>query len=76
MSEILITGGAGFIGSHLAELLLSRDHQVTIVDDLSTGTPDNLKHLEEHESLTFISGDIGDGHLINCLLYTSDAADE
>ncbi len=72
MSEILITGGAGFIGSHLAELLLSRDHQVTIVDDLSTGTPDNLKHLEEHESLTFISGDIGDEHLINEVIENKD----
>ena len=72
MSEILITGGAGFIGSHLTELLLSRDHQVTIVDDLSTGTPENLKHLEGHTSLSFISGDIGDENLLNEVIENKD----
>ena len=72
MSEILITGGAGFIGSHLTELLLSRDHQVTIVDDLSTGTPENLKHLEGHTSLSFISGDIGDEDLVNEVIENKD----
>ena len=72
MSEILITGGAGFIGSHLTELLLSRDHQVTIVDDLSTGTPENLKHLEGHTSLSFISGDIGDENLVNEVIENKD----
>lgn len=41
----LITGGAGFIGSHLAEALLARGHQVTIMDDLSTGSVENIRHL-------------------------------
>src|SRR4051794_37863837 len=51
----LITGGAGFIGSHLAELLLARDHQVTVVDNLVTGRAENLRHLEGRPGLEFIS---------------------
>ncbi len=42
MTRSLITGGAGFIGSHLAELLLGQGHEVTVIDDLSTGSLDNL----------------------------------
>ncbi|MCA1587131.1 MAG: GDP-mannose 4,6-dehydratase [Chloroflexi bacterium] len=44
--RFLITGGAGFIGSHLAEALLSRGHRVHIIDDLSTGSIDNVRHLK------------------------------
>ncbi len=46
MSHALITGGAGFIGSHLAEKLLERGDRVTIIDNLSTGSFDNIAHLE------------------------------
>ncbi len=53
MPQTLITGGAGFIGSHLAELLLSRGHHVTIIDDLSTGSLDNIRHLIGHERFRF-----------------------
>lgn len=42
----LITGGAGFIGSHLAESLLALDHKVTVIDDLSTGSIRNIEHLK------------------------------
>jgi UDP-glucose 4-epimerase len=46
--RILITGGAGFIGSHLAEALLESGHEVFILDDLSTGCIDNIAHLKGH----------------------------
>lgn len=72
MSEILITGGAGFIGSHLTELLLTHNHTVTIVDDLSTGTPANLKHLEDHSGLIFIHGDIGNEELLHEVIQNKD----
>lgn len=45
--KILITGGAGFIGSHLTEAYLREGHEVYIIDNLSTGTLDNIKHLQE-----------------------------
>jgi UDP-glucose 4-epimerase len=45
--RVLITGGAGFIGSHLAEALLNGGHHVFIIDDLSTGSIDNIAHLKE-----------------------------
>jgi len=48
--RVLITGGAGFIGSHLAEIYLRRGDEVYILDDLSTGTLENIRHLQEHET--------------------------
>ena len=45
----LITGGAGFIGSHLAEELLRRGHEVFVLDDLSTGSINNIRHLKTHD---------------------------
>lgn len=44
--NVLITGGAGFIGSHMAEALLSRGNSVEIIDDLSTGSIGNIEHLK------------------------------
>jgi UDP-glucose 4-epimerase len=49
--KVLITGGAGFIGSHLAEKYLGLGHEVYIIDDLSTGTLNNIKHLQKDENL-------------------------
>src|SRR5712691_9798615 len=46
-TRALITGGAGFIGSHLAEQLLEQGQQVTIIDNLSTGQFENIAHLEK-----------------------------
>ncbi len=64
MKRILVTGGAGFIGSHLAEALLARGDAVTVVDDQSTGTFENLAAVREHPNLRSIEGDIGDPDLI------------
>ncbi len=51
--NILITGGAGFIGSHLAESLLSQGHEVTIIDNLSTGRFENIAHLTDNPRFHF-----------------------
>ena len=56
--RILLTGGAGFIGSHLAERLLGEGYRVTIVDDLSTGKRSNLAGVEANENFTFYEGSI------------------
>ncbi len=49
----LVTGGAGFIGSHLSEALLAQNHYVTIIDDLSTGRFENIQHLADHPRFEF-----------------------
>ncbi len=51
--KVLITGGAGFIGSHLAERYLTRDDYVFVIDDLSTGSIDNIRHLKAHERFEY-----------------------
>lgn len=54
----LVTGGAGFIGSHLCEMLLARGHEVVIVDSLACGQMKNLKSVEGHARLKFVKADI------------------
>ena len=51
--KFLITGGAGFIGSHMAENLLSQGHRVFVIDDLSTGTIENIDHLKENPDFAY-----------------------
>ncbi|MFI5398202.1 MAG: UDP-glucuronic acid decarboxylase family protein [Candidatus Binatia bacterium] len=58
MSRILITGGAGFIGSHLADRLLANGHTVVALDNLFTGHSRNISHLAGHESFQFIKHDV------------------
>jgi len=58
--RVLVTGGAGFIGSHLAEQLLERGHEVWVLDDLSTGSLSNLKTFEHHPSFHFVKGSVTD----------------
>jgi UDP-glucose 4-epimerase len=52
--RFLITGGAGFIGSHLADELLSQGHQVAILDDLSTGAMENIRHLKGQPGFSYV----------------------
>ena len=51
--RVLITGGGGFIGSHLSEKLLARGHSVHVLDDLSTGAMDNIRHLKESPAFAY-----------------------
>jgi dTDP-glucose 4,6-dehydratase len=56
--RILITGGAGFIGSHLCDRLLAEGHQVIAMDNLSTGSVNNIAHLAGHDNFLFIKHDV------------------
>jgi UDP-glucose 4-epimerase len=58
--RVVITGGAGFIGGHLCELLLARDTELVVVDDLSTGRIENVASLGDSGRLTLIEGDVLD----------------
>ncbi|MCK9307166.1 MAG: SDR family oxidoreductase [Methanoculleus sp.] len=60
----IVTGGAGFIGSNLAERLARDDHDVLIIDDLATGRRENIEHLLSHPRVTFIEGSVTDLDLL------------
>ena len=64
VSTCLITGGAGFIGSHLTQRLLDRGDSVIVVDDLSTGRLSNLKAIQNHPNLESIHGSVEDERLV------------
>ena len=63
MRQCLITGGAGFIGSHLVEECLLKGHRVIVLDNLSTGKKENLP--ENNPNLVFIEGDVTDKKLLS-----------
>ena len=56
--NVVITGGAGFIGSHLCELYLEDGARVTVLDNLVTGARENIKHLLDHKNFRFIEHDV------------------
>lgn len=58
MKRILVAGGAGFLGSHLAEKLLNYGHEVIVVDNLYTGSRENIEHLRNHPNFEFMIHDI------------------
>ncbi|MCU1280518.1 MAG: nucleoside-diphosphate-sugar epimerase, partial [bacterium] len=68
----LITGGAGFIGSHLSEELLRRGHEVFVVDDLSTGSINNIRHLKTHDRFHYTIDSCANHHLMAELVDGAD----
>ena len=72
MTQILITGGAGFIGSHLAEALLKQGNQVVVIDNLSTGSIENVNLLRTFAHFSFVRGDIRDHALMQALVKDCD----
>lgn len=70
--RVLVTGGAGFIGSHLCEALLERGHEVWALDDLSTGRTENLSTFARHPRFRFLEGDVTDASLVKGLVAQCD----
>lgn len=71
--RILVTGGAGFIGSHLVEKLLALGHQAVILDNLATGNQRFIKNIENNKNLTFILGSVLDKDLVDYAMENCDA---
>lgn len=79
MPRTLITGGAGFLGSHLADALVERGHEVIVMDNLITGALENIEHLFERKEFTFVHHDVTNfihvsGLLDNILHFASPAS--
>ena len=72
MKNILITGGAGFIGSHLTEACLARGDRVVVVDDESTGSAKNLAAVRDHDNFRFVHGTVADESIVRELLAEAD----
>ena len=70
--HILVTGGAGFIGSHLSERLITDGHLVTIIDNFATGVPSNLTRLKKSDKFTIVEGSILDTEILNPLIKKVD----
>lgn len=65
--KILVTGGAGFIGSHLCDVLIADGHNVTVVDNLVLGKVENIKHLINNPDFRFFKEDLNNGHAMDMI---------
>lgn len=72
MIRVLVTGGAGFVGSHLAEALLNQNAVVTVVDDLSTGSINNIRHLKGRSGFSYVIDTVMDRRLMAELVDGAD----
>lgn len=72
MSRVLISGGAGFIGSHLADALLAQNDSVVLLDDLSTGRLTNVEHLVGRSDVEFVLGSILNADLVDSIVSRVD----
>jgi UDP-glucose 4-epimerase len=70
--RVLVTGGAGFIGSHLTERLLKDGHEVATIDNLSTGSLKNIENFKEYSGFEFVKGNIRDEEIMEPLVEHSD----
>ena len=70
--KVVITGGSGFIGSHLADFLIDSDYEVVVVDNLSIGRIENISHLLVHSKFTFLQADITDFDAIEIVFKGAD----
>src|SRR6516225_10988327 len=70
--RVLITGGAGFIGSHLSEHLIRRGDEVYVLDDLSTGSIDNIEHIKNHPNFRYYIDTVRNHRLTAELIDMSD----
>ena len=65
MTKVLVTGGCGFIGSHLVELLLNKGYKVNVLDNLSTGRISNLNHIVNNKNLNILEGSLLDSKIVS-----------
>jgi hypothetical protein len=70
--RVLVTGGGGFIGSHLVDVLIAAGERITVLDDFSTGSPDNLCQAQTKGDVRVVRGSVLDGHAVETAMADAD----